>query len=157
MTGAHPGWASQHAGAVLVGERGVLIRGRSGSGKSSLALALVAAARAAGRQARLVADDRTLVRTAGGRLLARPVPAIAGLVERRGLGLTPEPFEPCVVLRLVVECLGEEPERLPAPEEMVTVVEGVTLPQIRVFGRAADAALVLAALEVFDDGIGPVD
>ena len=47
-----------HATAIVIGETGVLIRGRSGSGKSSLALALVARVRLAGGFAAFVADDR---------------------------------------------------------------------------------------------------
>lgn len=47
-----------HGTAAVVGEAGVLIRGASGAGKSSLALALVDAAAARGLFARLVGDDR---------------------------------------------------------------------------------------------------
>src|SRR5579885_12565 len=43
-----------HATAAVVGEAGVLIRGPSGSGKSSLAFALIAAAKASGLFARLI-------------------------------------------------------------------------------------------------------
>ena len=78
-----------HASAVLVGARAVLIRGPSGSGKSRLALALIAgrAARAAAvrpagrRRPRPCSKPRT-----GGCWCARP-PALAGLIEVRGLGI----------------------------------------------------------------------
>ena len=56
-----------HATAIVIGETGVLIRGRSGSGKSSLALALVARVRLAGGFAAFVADDRVALAPAGGR------------------------------------------------------------------------------------------
>ena len=88
-----------HATTVAIGEAGVLIRGTSGAGKSVLALALIAQAQMTGQFARLVADDRTALSARGGRLLARPVPPLEGLIERRGLGLTPEPYQPAVVLR----------------------------------------------------------
>ena len=68
-----------YASAVLVGERGVLIRGAAGSGKSSLALALIAADPAA---TRLVADDRAVLEAAGGRLLAS-VPEAMTIAPRR--------------------------------------------------------------------------
>ena len=44
--------ASIHACALIVDEAGLLIRGASGAGKSSLVLALIAAAQAQGRFAR---------------------------------------------------------------------------------------------------------
>jgi hypothetical protein len=56
-----------HASAVLVGHRGILIRGPSGSGKSRLALALLQSAGAG--FARLVGDDRIHLEAVHGRLL----------------------------------------------------------------------------------------
>ena len=47
-----------HASALVVGEAGVLIRGPSGSGKSSLALALLALADNRRSFVRLIGDDR---------------------------------------------------------------------------------------------------
>jgi HPr kinase/phosphorylase len=138
-----------HASAVLVGAGGVLIRGGSGSGKTSLGLALVAAALAKGRHGAWVADDRTGLTACGGRLIASAHPAIAGHAERRGLGLVPVEAEPHAVIRLVVDCLGEAPERMPEPEALIACISGVTLPRISVAGGAADAPLVLAALELF--------
>ena len=139
-----------HAGAVAIGEDGILIRGPAGSGKSSLALALISLAKAQGRFARLVSDDRTRVTAHAGRLIARPVAPLEGLVERRGLGLTPEPHLAAVVIRLVVDC-GTEPQRMPEPEELVETLAGVALPRLQVLGRAGDERLVLAALGLFHD------
>ncbi|CAH1659430.1 Serine/threonine protein kinase [Hyphomicrobiales bacterium] len=138
-----------HATAVAIGEAGVLLRGASGAGKSSLALALIGFAASSGRFARLVADDRVALQAVGGRLLARPVAPLEGVVERRGLGLTPEPFAPAVVVRLVVDLLGEEPARMPEPEDLVDSLAGVDLPRLRVAGRFGDERLVLAALDLF--------
>jgi serine kinase of HPr protein (carbohydrate metabolism regulator) len=137
-----------HASAVVIGEAGLLIRGASGGGKTQLALALIELAGRDGRFARLVGDDRVHVSPAGGRLVIRPHPAIAGHVERRGLGLAPAPHEAAAALRLVVDCLEGSPARLPEAEEMVTELQGVTLPRLAVdAGRPQMAArLVLAAL-----------
>ena len=60
-----------HGSAVTFAGRGVLILGRSGSGKSALALALRAAGGA------LVADDRVEIVRRGRALVMRPPPAIA--------------------------------------------------------------------------------
>lgn len=138
-----------HATAIAIGEAGVLLRGASGSGKSSLALALIDLAGRPGRFARLVADDRVGLVAASGRVLARPVAPLEGVVERRGLGLTPEPHIAAVVVRLVVDLLGEEPVRMPEPEELVDSLLGIDLPRLRVAGRGGDERLVLAALDLF--------
>jgi energy-coupling factor transporter ATP-binding protein EcfA2 len=139
-----------HASAVAIGEAGILIRGPSGSGKSSLALALIAQARAQGRFARLVADDRTEIALRGGRLLACPVPPLAGLVERRGLGLTPEPHLSAAVLRLIVDC-GAEPQRMPEPEALVEAICGISLPRLTLRPHPGEERLILAALALFAD------
>ncbi len=91
-----------HASALAIGEHGILIRGPSGSGKTRLALALAAEA-SRDAFARLVADDRTLLSRHAGRIVARPHPAIAGLVERRGLGIVTVPSEPACRVSLVVD------------------------------------------------------
>lgn len=126
---------SIHAAAAAIGEAGVLIRGASGSGKTSLALALVDAAALRGVFARLVADDRVLVEVCNGRLIARPHPAIAGRVERRGQGIGSIGHECAAVLRCVVDfapALGAHgaPARIPESGEQVARVEGVDLPRL---------------------------
>jgi HPr kinase/phosphorylase len=137
-----------HASAVVIGEAGILIRGPSGAGKSSLALALIGLAQARGHFSRLVADDRTEVTVRAGRLLAAPVPPIEGMIERRGLGLTPEPHLAAVVIRLVIDC-GAEPARMPEPEALVETIAGVTLPRLTLLPKAGDEGLILTALALF--------
>lgn len=70
-----------HGSVVALHGRGLLILGASGSGKSGLALRLMAWG------ARLVADDRVDLRVAPGGLLAAAPAAVAGLIEARGVGL----------------------------------------------------------------------
>jgi HPr kinase/phosphorylase len=134
-----------HASCVAIGESGVLIRGSSGAGKSQFALALLAQARLRGAFAALVADDRVVVKRAGGRLLASPHPAIAGRFEARGAGIFADRYEPKVVLGLVVD-LEQEVERLPARRERATCIAGVSVPRLTlVAGRAGlyEGGLVL--------------
>ena len=77
------GGPSVHASAVKVGERAVLIRGPSGSGKSRLAFDLILAGRSGQLPpAVLVGDDRVNLDTAGGELLVSAVPELAGLIAR---------------------------------------------------------------------------
>ena len=85
---------------------GILLLGRSGAGKSDLALRLMAAG------ARLVADDRTELYVARGALYARPPARIAGLLEVRGVGILEVPYARQVKVTLVAE-LGKAGQRLP--------------------------------------------
>ena len=148
----HAAW---HASCVVIAESAILVRGPAGSGKSALCLALMGAARGLGLFARLVADDRVLVAAHGGRLVARPHPTIAGLIERRGLGLTPLAHEGSAVVRLLIDLEGEPPPRLPEPEALVVRLQGVTVPRLALqggsAGRSADPGLVLAALALLND------
>ena len=127
-----------HANAMLLGEAGLLLRGPSGSGKSALSLDLIDRAQARGDFARLVADDRVELTAANGRLIARPHPAIAGLMEIRGRGVVRVPFESAGVIRLVVDLLGAAswPERCPQQGAREAKLCGITLP--RLYARADD-------------------
>lgn len=135
--------ATIHASAVLVGARAVLIRGPSGSGKSRLALELIAAARSGSlRFARLVGDDRVHIEAAHGRLVVRPAAALAGLIEVRGLGIRKLPYEPSAVVGLVVD-LAAETERLPQADQQRTELEGIAVARLAVaVGEPALPALL---------------
>ncbi len=139
---------SIHASAVLAGARAVLIMGPAGSGKSRLALALLDGARQGLIPfARLIADDRAHVEAAHGRLLVRPAPTLAGLIEVRGLGIRRLPFEPLAVAGLAVELGRPDAERLPEPGQTQADIEGIALPRLAVAAGADALPLVLAWLQ----------
>ncbi|MFZ3309107.1 MAG: HPr kinase/phosphatase C-terminal domain-containing protein [Xanthobacteraceae bacterium] len=147
--------ATIHASAVLAGARAVLIRGPSGAGKSRLALELLEAG-AAGhlRFVRLIGDDRVQLTSAGGRLLVRPAPKLAGLIELRGTGIVRLDYEPCAVVSLVVDLAAADAERL--PEKSAIVVDGVELRRLAVAPGAAPLPAVLAALGAYSGALaGP--
>lgn len=98
-----------HATTVNVGGRGVLILGRSGAGKSSLALQLISLG------AQLVSDDRTLVQREGDGLVAQAPATIAGLIEARGVGLVKVTHAGATPLVLAVDLDQVEGDRLPQP------------------------------------------
>jgi serine kinase of HPr protein (carbohydrate metabolism regulator) len=116
-----------HATAVLVGAEALLIRGAAGSGKSRLALRLLQSATLP--LTRLVGDDRVHVEPAGGRLLVRPAPGLAGLIEVRGLGICRMSFEPVAVVGLIVD-LAAHVDRLPDAAALETCIYGVSLPRL---------------------------
>lgn len=137
-----------HATAVLVGARAVLIQGPPGAGKSRLALALLAAAQTGQLAfARLVADDRALIEPMHGRLLVRPAPALAGLIEVRGLGIRRVPFEPVAVVGTVVELAAKDAGRLPEPASRDVLIAQIRLPRLAVAPGIEPLPLLLAALQ----------
>jgi HPr kinase/phosphorylase len=130
----------------LVGARAVLIRGPSGSGKSRLVLALLQAA-SDGRLAfaRLVSDDRTRLHAANGRLLAQPVPELAGLIEERGTGIRQLPYEPAAVVSLVID-FDTDPARLPETNDQTIIIEGIALPRLAVAAGSDPLQQVLSGI-----------
>jgi HPr kinase/phosphorylase len=142
-----------HASAVLVGARALLIRGPSGSGKSRLAFELISAAGGALRFARLVADDRAEVEAANGRLLVRPAPALAGLIEVRGLGIRRLPHEPMALVGLVVDLAAANAQRLPAPEQSRITIEGIALARLAVPRGEVAMGRVIAALRLPESAV----
>jgi serine kinase of HPr protein (carbohydrate metabolism regulator) len=142
-----------HASAVLAGARAVLIRGPAGSGKSSLAFALIKIAESGTLPfTRLLGDDRVQVQAAHGRLLVRPADALAGLVEIRGLGIRRLPFEPVAVAGLVVDLGAADAERLPPADSAVTEVAGIRLPRLAVAPDVDPIPLLFAALRTAESG-----
>lgn len=110
-----------HASCVALQGRALLIVGRSGSGKSSLALSLMAFG------AQLISDDRTCLKRDNGAVLASAPPTIQGLIEARGVGLLraePAPVAPVVG---VVDLDRSESERLPPYRETDLLGQSVTL------------------------------
>lgn len=112
-----------HASCVSVNGNGVLICGAAGSGKSSLALNLIALG------AELVADDQTLIRHENKNLIARCPETISHLIEARGLGILTPPTRSDVALTLVVDLETVQSQRVPPPEAYELF--GITLPLFR--------------------------
>ncbi|SFK47652.1 HPr kinase/phosphorylase [Methylorubrum salsuginis] len=136
-----------HASCVLLGEAGVLVRGPAGSGKSSLCLALLDRADLEGRHAALVGDDRIRLEAYHGRLVARPHPALAGLIEIRGHGIRRlAAHAEAAVLRLVVD-LVETAERMPAEPVATERLLGVSLPRLSLAGGQPREYLIREALD----------
>jgi HPr kinase/phosphorylase len=127
------GWTGLHATALIVGERGLLLRGPAGSGKSGLALALIAGAREMATFAALIGDDRVFLRVQAGRLLARGAPGFAGMIERRGEGIVTVRHAESAVVRLVVDLAerGATIARIPGDGEAFVEVLGVRVARVR--------------------------
>jgi serine kinase of HPr protein (carbohydrate metabolism regulator) len=131
-----------HASCVSIAGRAVLIGGRSGRGKSDLALRLI------DRGAVLVSDDYTIVRRSGGQLLAAAPPTIKGKIEMRGVGILQYPTEEDVPVALFID-LDQDAARLPQAGEIRSVA-GVSIPLIALGSHEGSAPIkVEAALKMF--------
>lgn len=165
-----------HATCVVVSDLAVLLRGPSGGGKSDLALRLIDGG------ACLIADDQVKLRVvepsaihvtpstsdgvgaaskppANGQLLASCPAPLIGLLEVRGVGILPVPYQDEAVVELIVDLVDQRraprltakmperlmPERLPAPD--FATILSVTLPRLWLnpFEPSAAAKLRLAA------------
>jgi serine kinase of HPr protein (carbohydrate metabolism regulator) len=119
-----------HATVVAIGGRGVALVGRSGAGKSDLALRLI------DRGAALVGDDYVELMLDGTEVAAPT--AIAGKIEVRGVGIVESAHRDSAPLSLVVD-LDSAPERLPEPRWRDLL--GVRVPQIALRAFEASAPL----------------
>jgi len=107
-----PGPLILHGTSVALGGRGLLILGPAGSGKSALALQMIA------QGAQLVADDRTCLERRGDAVMLSCPPALSGLIEARGLGLLRAPAHPPCPLALVADLGAPEAARFPEPRRI---------------------------------------
>jgi len=120
---------------VAIDGASVLLQGPSGAGKSDLALRLIDGG------AVLIADDYTLIRRDGGRLLATPPPAIAGLLEVRGVGIVRLPVYPLPAPLALVVVLAHRDDVPRLPEAETADVLGVPVPRLRLAPFEASAPL----------------
>jgi HPr kinase/phosphorylase len=126
-----------------------MIRGRSGTGKSDLALRCLAVPPGplVPYPASLVADDRTVLAPTAARLSASAPAPLRGLIEVRGVGLVTVPFVHAAPLVLLVDLVAP-PDIVRLPENQTATLEsGHTLPVLRVSAFHASSPLkVLIAL-----------
>lgn len=130
------------ATCLAIGGRGLLIEGQPGSGKSSLALALL------DRGAELVGDDGVLLETRDGALFALPHPNTRGLLEVRNVGLIRQPVRDEAPIALVIVLDREAPRFVEAAERCTR--GGIALPLLRLWPDSPVLALrAEAALRQF--------
>jgi HPr kinase/phosphorylase len=133
-----------HGTCVALGNRAVLLRGGSGSGKSDLALRFLALHSEGELRPYLIADDQVWVETADGQARASAPETLAGLIEVRGLGIAEMPFLATAPLVLVCDLVApEEVPRMPPDPWDRTVLAGISLPSLRLSAFEASAPLKL--------------
>ena len=102
-----------HASLVALDNKGILLLGKSGCGKSDLALRLIME-----KGAKLVADDRVDLFVSDEKLFGATPQNIAGKLEIRGVGIGLFPVQEQIEITLCVELCPEKEkiERLPNNE-----------------------------------------
>ncbi len=144
----HSGDLLVHATCVAIGERGVLLRGPPGSGKSDLALRLIAGPPPSGEPAAfLVADDQVAVSREGDQLFARAPERIAGMMEIRGVGIRRVPSVSAAAVVLIVDLVAREAvPRLPPDPLLTEDILSLPIPVARLSPFEASAPLKVRAL-----------
>ena len=110
-----------HASAVSCAGKAVDFTGQSGSGKSGMALEMMALGGV------LVSDDRTVVSLEQGQVYASAPVAIKGLIEARGVGILSAQSVGPVAVSLVVDMSMLETARLPPERETIILAQSLPL------------------------------
>lgn len=125
-----------HATAVAVGRKGILLRGKSGSGKSDLALRLIDGG------AKLIADDLVEIVREGRALVLRSPGTLAGKMEVRAIGICAVPYATRARLALVVDLVGSGAvERY--PESRSVTILGIKVKCLKLWAFEASAPVKL--------------
>ena len=135
---------TSHGTAVQVNGKGILLRGASGSGKSSIAMRLLDECRLSNTTGFLIADDRICVEQKNNALFVSAPDNLRGLMEIRGLGIVAMKCIKQAKLDLVVDLVPEEFfERYPQQGIQSTSLSGMELLRIHIEERNPDAAAII--------------
>ena len=131
-----------HGTAIALEDRGVLLTGPSGSGKSDLALRLIDSG------ATLISDDQTICERRKNEIFLFPHKKIHGLIEVRGVGLIKVPFIENVKLNMIVQLIDKPPERIPKKEEKKLL--NLNIKFIKIIGKEASST-VKVKIKLFEE------
>jgi len=124
---------ARQASCVAIGDRALMILGAPGTGKSSLALALI------DRGAVLIGDDSLILDDRDGRLIASPHPNTRGLIEVRNVGLITMPVCSEAPVALVLRLDEAAPRFVEAADS--TAIAGIVLPMLALWPDSPVQAL----------------
>lgn len=136
-----------HGTAVVIGTTGLILIGASGSGKSSMAIRLMAGARRSGHLALLLSDDQVFVESVNGRAVAGAPETIKGRIELYGSGIGQAETIDSAVLHLALQPVAaDSANRIPEENQCWQPMRGVVLPLHFIDRNVADPFAWLAAL-----------
>ncbi len=110
-----------HATTIDISGRGASIIGKSGVGKSGLAIKLMAMG------ADLVSDDQTLLKCVNDKIFLTKPRQVPCAIEARGIGLIPVPAKKTSELFCFVKLIDEPSERLPPLNEKICFGKSIRL------------------------------
>ena len=130
-----------HATCLRAFGKGLLIIGPSGSGKSDLALQLMAYG------AQLVADDQTILAAQHDQIIASCPEHTLGMIEARYMGLLKVAMAPRTPVWTVIDMGTIETARLPEPQTINLLGNAV-----RLYHKPANGAFAAAILQYLRAG-----
>jgi HPr kinase/phosphorylase len=144
--------ATVHGTAIQLGDVGILIRGKPGAGKSTIALALIdQPGYGLGNtmlRTYLIADDQVEIWQISGApyVLMKPPSAIAGKLEIRGVGIVSANYVPEARLHIVADVMsGEPPVRMPRDEDKTVEIEGYRMTRVTLWSSDPQSPAKLRA------------
>lgn len=139
-----------HATLVSIGKYGVLLKGKSSSGKSDLALRLIESGRA-----RLVADDIVEIFAKKGKVYGTSPENLRGLLEVRGVGIIKYPYVCRKTVDLSVNLVLQPQNIERMPRECSEKILGLEIPQIDLYAMENSAPQkIFAALRLICENKG---
>jgi len=134
--------SNHHACALEINNFGMLIKGKSGSGKTSLMLGLLEYCSLRDLNAFMIADDQVLLTCNQNDLVATAPEVTAGMVELRGYGIIKRNNKPFCKIGLIVEIIEDEKiDRM--PQQKYQILETQKLPLIEVPQRHENLSLLM--------------
>lgn len=134
-----------HANCLRLGNKGIILLGQSGSGKSVLTLSLIERAQWAQKDSCLISDDYTDLKNKNGRLYGSCPENLRGAIEIRGAGLYEILYDEEVAIDFII-ALCEDYERYPTGKK--TTYCGVSLPFYALPSlKLADSTSICQAIE----------
>ncbi len=119
-----------HASFVLWRNKGILFRGKSGSGKSELALKFIE-----NKGAVLVADDVVVFKMWQNRLIGEAPQNIKGLLEIRNVGISRYDFVNEAEVGLLVNLVSSKENLERLPKNKTENILGVEIPAIDLYAE----------------------
>ena len=141
-----------HANALSINGKGVIILGKSGSGKSDISLRLILRYNAV-----LISDDRTIIQNKNGVLKASCPQNIKGLLEVRGVGICNFKYKDEENVCLAVELVDSSKKIDRIPEQKTIKFLDVSIPAIKInaFEDSAPEKIIAAICYQKEENILP--
>ena len=124
-----------HATLISWQGNGILLQGKSGSGKSDLALRLIE-----NKNAVLVADDIVYLKTENDKVVGYAAANLSGLLEIRGVGIVKYPYLQSAEVNLCVNLVEEQAVLERMPEKRTDVILGLEIARIDLYAKESSAA-----------------